>query len=324
VIRPKITLALSVYDRHIPFFDGTVALKDAELQVLAVGEANSLRDGGKRHHRMLIDREFDACEVSLSSYIMARSQGLPFTAIPVFPRRLFSHSHIWVGADSSIGAPKDLLGRKVGVITFQTTLSVQAKGDLQSEYGVPWRDIQWHVAAEEPIEFIAPPGLVVHRIPDGRKLGETLEDREIDALITPRPPIGTKGTAKFRRLFADSRGEELRYFRAHGFFPVMHVIAFKEDSVARYPWMPDALIKAFYQAHEICQSYYADPNWSMLAWTRHLFEEEQKSLAGNLWPIGLAGNRNNLDRFLDYMMDQCLLSKKPRLAELFPPAFAIS
>jgi hypothetical protein len=37
MIRPKITLALSVYDRHIPFFDGTVALKDAELQVLAVG-----------------------------------------------------------------------------------------------------------------------------------------------------------------------------------------------------------------------------------------------------------------------------------------------
>jgi 4,5-dihydroxyphthalate decarboxylase len=324
MIRPKITLALSVYDRHIPFFDGTAALEDAELQVLAVGEANSLRDGGRRHHRMLIDREFDACEVSLSSYIMAQSQGLPFTAIPVFPRRLFSQSHIWIGADSAISAPKDLIGRKVGVITFQTTLSVQAKGDLQSEYGVPWRDIQWHVAAEEPIEFITPQGLVLHRIPDGRKLAEMLEDGEIDALITPRPPIGAKGTAQFRRLFADSRGEELRYFRAYGFFPVMHVIAFKEDSVARYPWMPDALIKAFYQAHEICQSYYADPNWSMLAWTRHLFEEEQKSLANNPWPIGLAGNRNNLDRFLDYMMDQCLLNKKPRLAELFPPAFAIS
>ena len=91
----NITLALSVYDRHIPFFDGTVTVKDGDLKVLAVGEANALRDGGKRHHRMLIDREFDACEVSLSSYIMARSQGLPFTAIPVFPRRLFSQSHVW-------------------------------------------------------------------------------------------------------------------------------------------------------------------------------------------------------------------------------------
>jgi 4,5-dihydroxyphthalate decarboxylase len=272
---------------------------------------------------MLIDREFDACEVSLSSYIVARSQGLAFIAIPVFPRRLFSQSHIWIGADSSIRAPKDLIGRKVGVITFQTTLSVQAKGDLQTEYGVPWRDIQWHVAVEEPIEFIAPPGLVLHRIPEGRKLPEMLESHQIEALITPRPPIGSNGKATFRRLFADSRREEVRYFRAHGFFPAMHVIAFKEDSVARYPWIPAALTAAFSQAQEICQSYYADPNWTILAGTRHLFEEEQKSMAGNLWPIGLAGNRNNLDRFLDYMMDQGLLSKKPRLEELFTSTFAI-
>ena len=69
-------MALSLYDRHIPFFDGTVEVRDVDLQVLAVGEANSLRDGGRRHHRMLIDLEFDACEVSLSSYVMAKSQGL--------------------------------------------------------------------------------------------------------------------------------------------------------------------------------------------------------------------------------------------------------
>jgi 4,5-dihydroxyphthalate decarboxylase len=61
-----------------------------------------------------------------------------------------------------------------------------------------------------------------------------------------------------------------------------------------------------------------------LAWTRHLFEEERDILGRDLWPIGLEDNRNNLDRFLDYMMDQRLLSKKPRLEELFPPAFAIS
>jgi hypothetical protein len=85
VIRPKITLALSVYDRHIPFFDGTVALEDAELQVLAVGEANSLRDGSKRHQRMLIDREFDACEVSLSSYIMPEAKDCLLPRYRFFP-----------------------------------------------------------------------------------------------------------------------------------------------------------------------------------------------------------------------------------------------
>ena len=100
---------------------------------------------------MLKHGEFDICEVSLSSYLMAKSRNMPFIAVPVFPRRLFSHSQIWINVDAGIRTPNDLVGRKVGLNTFQTTLSVLAKGDLQSEYDVPWRDIEWYVAREETV-----------------------------------------------------------------------------------------------------------------------------------------------------------------------------
>jgi 4,5-dihydroxyphthalate decarboxylase len=259
--RPRLTMALSLYDRHVPFFDRTVHIRDVDLQVLAVGESNPLRDGVNRHQRMLADQEFDSCEVSLSSYVMAKDEGMPFTAIPVFPRRLFSQSHIWVNNDSSIRAPKDLIGRKVGVITFQTTLSVQAKGDLQSEYEVPWREIDWYVAAEEPIKFPPPEGVHLRQIPENKKISQLLENGEIDALVTPRPPVGTSANAaKIRRLFADARQEERRYLLKHCFFPVMHVVALKEDSVRKYPWIPAAFTEAFQKAQEICWTYYADPN----------------------------------------------------------------
>ena len=87
-----ITLALDRYDRHIPFFDSTVRLPPQlkDLRVLQVVQHGSLRDGAARHERMLRDREFDAAETSLASYIVAKSRGLPFSAIPIFPRRLFS------------------------------------------------------------------------------------------------------------------------------------------------------------------------------------------------------------------------------------------
>lgn len=321
----KLTLALSLYDRHVPFFDGTVTVDGIDLEVLAVGESNPLRDGVNRHHRMLIDREFDACEVSLSSYIMAKSQGLPFTAIPVFSRRLFSQSHIWINAEKSIRAPKDLMGRKVGVITFQTTLSVQAKGDLQSEYGVPWREIEWYVASEEPIKFSPGKELTLRRIPQGRKIGEMLESGEIDALVTPRPPAGAlRGSPKIRRLFSNPREEERRYFHKNAFFPVMHVMALKEEVVQTYPWVAVAVMEAFRKAHDLCRTYYADPNWTTLAWTRHLFEEEREKLAGDLWPIGLEGNRKNLERFLDYLVDQGLLSKRLAVEELFAYSTSVS
>jgi 4,5-dihydroxyphthalate decarboxylase len=141
-------------------------------------------------------------------------------------------------------------------------------------------------------------------------MAQLLESGEIDALATPRPPVATvASTTTIRRLFADPREEERRYFRRHGFFPVMHVMVLKADSVRKYPWIPTALTEAFKKAHEICRAYYADPNWTTLAWTRHLFEEEQEVLDRDLWPIGLAGNRNNLELFLGYMMEQGLLSK---------------
>ena len=96
-----------------------------------------LKHGRDRHERMLQKAEFDICELSLSNYLVAKSRGMPFTAIPVFPRRLFSLSQMWVNANAGISSPQELIGQKVGLSTFQTTLSVLARGDLQVEYGFP-------------------------------------------------------------------------------------------------------------------------------------------------------------------------------------------
>jgi hypothetical protein len=66
-------MALSHDDRHIPFFDGTVLPEGIELTVLEVGEWFLRKHGGDRHARMLQKREFDICEVSLSSNLMAKA-----------------------------------------------------------------------------------------------------------------------------------------------------------------------------------------------------------------------------------------------------------
>ena len=50
-----ISLALDRYDRHLPFFDGTVLLPATlqNLRVYQVGQHGALRDGAHRHERML-------------------------------------------------------------------------------------------------------------------------------------------------------------------------------------------------------------------------------------------------------------------------------
>src|SRR4051794_40198189 len=113
----KLTIALSHYDRHVPLFDGSVTVEGVDLSILQVGQSETLKNGRDRHERMLQKGEFDIAELSLSSYLMAKSRGMPFTAIPVFPRRLFSLSQMWVNVDAGIRSPQDLIGRKVGLST---------------------------------------------------------------------------------------------------------------------------------------------------------------------------------------------------------------
>ena len=120
-----VSLALDRYDRHVPFFLGTVQPpRGLKYKALEVGMVPPRRDGIERHKRMLRDLEFDAAEVSLCSYIIAKSRGSTLTGIPVFPRRLYSQNHIFVNRESGIEKPADLRGRRVGLWAFQVTMSV--------------------------------------------------------------------------------------------------------------------------------------------------------------------------------------------------------
>lgn len=314
----KLTMALSHYDRHIPLFDGSVRADGANLQVLEVGQSHPLKHGQDRHERMLQKCEFDICELSLSSYLIAKSRGMPFTAIPVFPRRLFSLSQMWVNAQAGIQSPQDLTGKKVGLSTFQTTLSVLAKGDLQAEYGVPWREIDWYISKDEAVPLKPIKGVKMQLLNPGQKIGGMLESGEIDALMVPHPPQeALRGGRAIRRLFADPKLEEMKYFRKNGYYPIMHLIAFKDDVLKNNPSLAPSIMAMFDRAKEVCMQYYDDPNWSRFVWGRHLFEEERNAFGDDPWPHGVKKNRANLERFIGYSLDQGLIEKKLEVEGLF-------
>ena len=317
--RMKLTIALERYDRHFPFFDGTVTPpENVDFNILQVGQSATLRDGTDRHGRML-DGEFDICEFSLSTYLMAKGRGMPITGVPVFPRRLFSASAMFVHPDSGIRHPKDLIGKKVAISSFQTTLSLLAKGDLKFEYGVPWEEIKWYVTSKEKVDFKKKAGVFIEPIGKREHLGDMLENGQIDAFFLPHPPHSVmSGKTKARRLFPDTKTEELRYFRKYGYFPIMHVLAIRQDLATRESWLPKAMVQCYAQAKEIAAGYYEDPNWSRLAWGRHYFEEERSLLGADPWPHGLKANYANLERFIEYSCDQNLLERKIPVESLFP------
>jgi 4,5-dihydroxyphthalate decarboxylase len=312
-----ITIALERYDRHFPFFDGTVKPpKGINLNVKQVGQSAPARDGMDRHGRML-KGEFDLAEFSMSTYLMAIDRKLPVTGVPVFPRRLFSAGLFYVRADSPLHAPADLRGKRVAIRSFQTTLSLLAKGDLKFEYGVPWEDIHWLLEDEEKIAFTPKPGLTIENLPRGTDVGHLLRDGKVDAVIQPHPPRSmTSGEVPLRRLFADPDAEELRYFKKYD-FPIMHIVAIKKELAEREPSLPGAVMEMFAQARAIAEDYFSDPNWSSLAFGRRYFEREKAMFGKDIWPTGLAANRANLERFMKYSRDQGLIRGDYAVDDLF-------
>ena len=313
-----ISLAIDRYDRHFPFFDGTLNIpNDLELSVAQIGETNELRDGGHRHKRMLQDGEFDAAEVSFSSFVMGKARGLPFSAIPAFPRRLFSQTQMYVGTNSDIIEPQALTGKRIGLQSFQTTLAVLAKGDLAQEYGVDLKSVKWVVRANDTIAFEPGEEWQLDYVAADADLGALLSDGTIDALFFSRVP-STLESGSVRRLFPDPKSACANFYRKNSFFPIMHVIAIKDEMIATHPELPGQLFELFVQAKQLSGGFMDAPGWSQMPWARLEKEEQNNHFdSKDLWPLGFTANRSNVERFIGYSHDQGLIDGMLAPEELF-------
>src|SRR5947207_9616764 len=126
----RITLACGASDRTMPLILGDVRPAGIDLTFLRMYPEEVF-------WRMTRHAEFDAAEMSMSSYLVRRSRGDDaLVAIPVFTSRMFRHSCVWVNAASGVERPEDLRGKRMGVPEYQVTAVVWIRGFLEDDYGV--------------------------------------------------------------------------------------------------------------------------------------------------------------------------------------------
>ena len=133
----QLTLACGDYEIVRALKEGIVQPDGIELTILTG------MDSTTRHWRFLRNNEFDVAEVSSSSYIVSRDRNMPFRAIPVFLHRRFRHGFIFINKTKGISKPTDLIGRRVGVKSYQVSAILWLRGILEHEYGVPHTSIEW-------------------------------------------------------------------------------------------------------------------------------------------------------------------------------------
>ena len=312
-MRIPLTVACGDYEIHRALKEGEVVPDGIDLTVLTD------MDSSTRHWRFLRNREFDVAECSCSSYIVARGQGLPFRALPVFPHRRFRHGFIFINTGKGIKKPSDLIGRKIGVKSFQVTAVHWMRGILESEYGVPHKSIEWFAEIDEDVSFTPPPDLKLTRLPHDKSVEAMLVAGELDAVLHSDliEPL-LKKDPRVARLFGDHKAEEMAYFKKTGIFPIMHVVGIRQDIVEKYPWAPINLYRAFEESKAIAMKRMVNPRITPLAWYREAWEEQQEILGPDPWENGLTPrNTKTLETLTRYSHEQGLTQRLIPLEELF-------
>lgn len=309
----KLTLACGDYEIIRALKEGQVEPDGIDLTLLTT------LDSTTRHWRFLRNQEFDAAELSCSSYLVAKDQNMPFEAIPVFLHRRFRHGFAFINTSKGIASPKDLIGKKIGVKSFQVTAVLWMRGILEHEYGVPHKSIEWFAEYDEDVEFVPPPDLKLHRLADDQSCEDMLVSGELDGVLHADLiwPITQKHPA-VARLWPDYKNEEQSYFRKTGIFPIMHVMGIKREIVEKYPWVPIELYKAFDAAKRLGMERMENPRVAPLAWYREAWEEQEALLGPDPWEYGLSDqNRKSLETLAGYSHEQGLTKRLLTLDELF-------
>lgn len=312
-----LTLACGDYEIVRPLKEGVVEPDGIELTILTD------MDSTTRHWRFLRNRDFDIAETSASSYIVARDQGMPLNALPVFLHRRFRHGFVFINTGKGISRPIDLIGRKVGIKSFLVTAGHWMRGILEHEYGVPHKSIEWFAELDEDIDFTPPVDLKITRLPRNKSVEVMLAEGELDALIHSDiiKPMET-GDPRVARLWPDYKAEEIRYYRKTGIFPIMHVMGIKPEIVDRYPWVSINLFQAFEKAKAVAMRRLDNPRIVPLAWYLDAWEEQKELLGLDPWEYGLTDkNRHTLETLAGYSYEQGLTQRRWTSDELFVSVF---
>lgn len=308
----KLRMACGPYDRSQALIDGRVAPRGIDLEVTV--DADDVRRQAKA-----AAGEFDVAEFFIGAYIADLPyRRLGLTAIPIFVKRMFRHSYVYINRRAGITQPADLAGKRVGIQNWLTTAALWTRGILNEEYGVDLASIRWVALRPVTVEgWTAPAWLRLELLPKGADQLQLLASGELDAAITTETwAPGVHPNIDF--LFPDYAQEERKFYSRTRCFPIMHTLVIKTPLLERDPWIARSMFDAWQESKRLC---YEQLDWQRVhltsMWFRALWEEERAAAGPDIYPWGFQSTKHEVDRLLRYAHEQGFTPRKYSPEEIF-------
>jgi len=328
---PKLTLSfISAYNERVePLMDGTVEAEGLEF-------VPTHSHPGETFWRQLKFEEFDIAEMSLSSYLIARSRGADMIALPVFPSRRLFHAEVAYNEKSGVKAPGDLVGKRIGVAEYQQTAALWTRGVLEHDFGVSQYKVHWYMERSEELShggatgFEPPPGISFQRIPTDKSLASMLLANEIDAAAVVGPWTrsasvvdrssripGSGDWSKVKLLFPDRIAETRRFVQQHGFLPANHAYIIRGEVYKKHPWAAFNLYSGFVKAKALAADKLLERIPSALFFSKEYLATTREIIGDDPFAYGIGANRKMLETLVAYSHEQGLTKEKMKIEDLF-------
>ena len=328
----KLTLSfISNFNERVePLMNGTIEADGIEI-------IPTYSHPSETFWRQLKFAEFEVGEMSMSSYLIARSRGADMIALPVFPSRRFFHAEQSYHVDSGIKQPGDLVGKRIGVGEYQQTAALWARGVLEHDFGVSQYKVHWYMERTDELShggatgFSPPPGISFHRIPPDKSMATMLVSNEIDVapigghlsravnVIDRSTHIrGSEGDwSKVKPLFPDEIAEARRFVAKHGFVPVNHTYIIRGDVYRNHPGIAVKLYDAFVKAKEVAAASLIERIPAALVFGAEYLAMTNEILGDDPFPYGIKANRAMLETLVNFSHEQGLTPRAMKIEELF-------
>jgi len=300
-----LTLVPGAFTRHV---DASAAARRG----IVLRAARSVDDSSRR----MLAGESDAGEMSLATFVQARSAGAALIAMPIVTGSRFLEPGIGVRPGAGIVNPAQIAGRKVGIPQYWMTSSVWHRAILEWKYGVPPNAIDWITVQSERIEGRQFPSAISVAPRLGSDLAELLHVGDIDAVLYPRAISDYFDSAIAVPLFAKSIKAQKDFFTTLGFVPIMHLVVIRANVLERRPQFASD-VAALLQDAKAAIASQGGPEAAELPLHGAGVAENRALLGGDLWPITLAAHRPALAWFLDSAVRQGLIASHPSIESLF-------
>ncbi len=224
--------AIGRYPHSAAALDGAVgsslALHDAGIKPISRAFAPMVREG-----------RFEASEMAIATFLMAKAAGKPLVLLPVVMASRFQEGALLCRADGPVRGPADLRGRRVGVRSYSQTTGLWLRGTLREAHGVTNDAIRWSTFEDAHLEGYADPPTCA-RAPGGADMAAMLRDGDLDAAVfgneVPDDPA-------FRPVFPDVAAAGEAFRAGHGFVPVNHLLVLRRDVADSRPEVAADLVR---------------------------------------------------------------------------------